>query len=1277
MPDSIYEELLDFTIELDCDNPLYYVSIELVEACLYPAYLFVECSGNISCEKLDCDNTSFLFCGSEVSSTTRNIEDNVTRYCGNNTGYTGGEVVYTIIPRISQSYTFVLSDVAQGADLDMFLLNSCEQEDCLATTDGNSSDVITYYLNVNNTYYLVVDADEIEGNGNSDFDLKVTGCCSTLPDTDNNFIIIPKSENTLALKFIENGNPLASGATDISWTLGNRNINQVSCPEGFIYDPITGNCFHCISESCDEDRFIEVTTDSEKLERLCVSWQKEEIGLTIPPTFQCYTQCKDICFPIDYSCDLISLVLSGNPENDYQFSIPDQYYVSSWLLHDGGTQIEFRDNDISNRIVFENLEEGKDYDVTVIYRANQFFGCFKVCTRRFCIDPIGDEGDTPETNIFLRFLDNQSANLYRYELKHDLPANAEVVNWQFYPVNKPEEAQRVEGSDESVDLDKNKGDEYTICLSFEKDGCVRIICDNFCLDFPSDMCTNSDIVSCSSNEPFVTSELKCEKGEVDIKVELPSNYEIAYWIDDRGECFTSTSYDITVYARGERGVDQFLDCYYRSCDTCCISVERIPIPYCIKYLPCNSTLSSTLDGRPNEFTLENLNLNTVCQDQLSSCTFTGVDEIIEFEKTGESFVLNLRHGENGLSLFVLDSAFNAVNVLDADGGTICKGQNVDAGGLVVPNNQSVGEIFTDIYSPLPKGQYYAVIQGGCLDFQNYEDDYSLELVCVCPAVEIDFGFVFSPEGEVGNEMNSCERSFTEGTEIEVKISFDDSLFDLINSDIDRVELYMNDQLVSGQSSGEWLIPDTLTSGTYELEMRLTDKCGNNLVKSCRILISESVCESGNNAYARIMYRGREIAGMVVMPETSGYYMVSTSGEVFTFGGAKHFGSAEADISGNEQITGMAAKPDGEGYWLVSNSGVVYPFGSASFYGPDATPVLLNGAIVGIASTATGAGYWLISSEGKVFAFGDAEPVPQLSFSNQDFQIVEVYNFVEDGIAIWGAVTLKGETYSYGRDLFSEFPGINCSRNFPFYEYLSFKVYTVDGDVTARFGGDDFIVSGAYDIIHIGFPEQNPAIDTLSFINSCGEVLNQTCLVQFLLTSNEPCDQTDVWFDFEGDRTSSNSASCVMTYTVGHDLSVKLGSDNISAIQSATLHFKGEEYSPDETIPTFEWTNIDTNMALGHYPISMTVLTYCEAITRECTVVIAPEEEPCTDLNFSINNQIQYPNSSSAIRETECAIYDRLGIKVDIRGADIVDVYLTIKDSETRIPISVQSDSSYF
>ena len=64
--------------------------------------------------------------------------------------------------------------------------------------------------------------------------------------------------------------------------------------------------------------------------------------------------------------------------------------------------------------------------------------------------------------------------------------------------------------------------------------------------------------------------------------------------------------------------------------------------------------------------------------------------------------------------------------------------------------------------------------------------------------------------------------------------------------------------------------------------------------------------------------------------------------------------------------GGVVTPDGKGYWLVSATGVVTTFGDAKFFG--SMPVTNATAIVGIVADAN-IGYRLITAQGNAIAFG--------------------------------------------------------------------------------------------------------------------------------------------------------------------------------------------------------------------------------------------------------------------------------------------------------------------
>jgi SpoIID/LytB domain protein len=113
---------------------------------------------------------------------------------------------------------------------------------------------------------------------------------------------------------------------------------------------------------------------------------------------------------------------------------------------------------------------------------------------------------------------------------------------------------------------------------------------------------------------------------------------------------------------------------------------------------------------------------------------------------------------------------------------------------------------------------------------------------------------------------------------------------------------------------------------------------------------------------------KPIVGMASTPDGGGYWLVASDGGVFSFGDANFYGST-GNLVLNKPIVGMASTPDGGGYWLVASDGGVFSFGDANFYGSTGN-LVLNKPIVGMVPTADGHGYWLVASDGGIFSFGD-------------------------------------------------------------------------------------------------------------------------------------------------------------------------------------------------------------------------------------------------------------------------------------------------------------------
>ena len=114
---------------------------------------------------------------------------------------------------------------------------------------------------------------------------------------------------------------------------------------------------------------------------------------------------------------------------------------------------------------------------------------------------------------------------------------------------------------------------------------------------------------------------------------------------------------------------------------------------------------------------------------------------------------------------------------------------------------------------------------------------------------------------------------------------------------------------------------------------------------------------------------RPIVGMTATPDDKGYWLVASDGGVFAFGDAGYYGST-GSLHLNRPVVGMTATPDGGGYWLVASDGGLFAFGDAGYYGSTGS-LRLNRPVVGMASTPDGRGYWLVANDGGLFAFGDA------------------------------------------------------------------------------------------------------------------------------------------------------------------------------------------------------------------------------------------------------------------------------------------------------------------
>ena len=110
------------------------------------------------------------------------------------------------------------------------------------------------------------------------------------------------------------------------------------------------------------------------------------------------------------------------------------------------------------------------------------------------------------------------------------------------------------------------------------------------------------------------------------------------------------------------------------------------------------------------------------------------------------------------------------------------------------------------------------------------------------------------------------------------------------------------------------------------------------------------------------------AAVAVMPDASGhgYWLVTATGNIYTFGDAPYFGAP-----GHGTVTSAVATPDGLGYWVLLADGQVLQFGDAAGDGsPPSGDFGGLDAASAIFATSDGGGYWVSSALGSVYNFGD-------------------------------------------------------------------------------------------------------------------------------------------------------------------------------------------------------------------------------------------------------------------------------------------------------------------
>jgi len=242
---------------------------------------------------LDCQNSIELTSGVKYSGNNVNGLNNVNNYsCAPNKAYKGKEILHSITTNIRSDLKITLTDNA--CNLDLFVLNSCADVNCIAYSDSGS---IILKNTEAGTYYIVVD-----GGDNSN-------------DCSYSIMAEVKEKDTLICNTAQN---LIAGFVYGSSTIGtSNNINKYSCDTTYMsgnekifkieLEQISTINLNVTKNLCDLNIYLfnECTLQS------CIAFGKKTLKNynTVPGTYY--------------------VVIDGYDQNNCDFNISYNYYIDT------------------------------------------------------------------------------------------------------------------------------------------------------------------------------------------------------------------------------------------------------------------------------------------------------------------------------------------------------------------------------------------------------------------------------------------------------------------------------------------------------------------------------------------------------------------------------------------------------------------------------------------------------------------------------------------------------------------------------------------------------------------------------------------------------------------------------------------------------------------------------------------------------------------------------------------------------------------------------------
>ena len=160
-----------------------------------------------------------------------------------------------------------------------------------------------------------------------------------------------------------------------------------------------------------------------------------------------------------------------------------------------------------------------------------------------------------------------------------------------------------------------------------------------------------------------------------------------------------------------------------------------------------------------------------------------------------------------------------------------------------------------------------------------------------------------------------------------------------------------------------------------------------------------------------------IMAVVTDNGTGGYWLVSSLGQVFTYGAANYYGGSPSTLVAKhnyfgDSVSAMVSTPSGHGYWLLTNYGTVFAYGDALMWATT-TSGLGNSPYnwySGITAAPAGGGFWLVRMNGTTYASG-ATPYGNQGLSSPGNYFVAMADSTNDGGYI--LMNLSGQNYAFG------------------------------------------------------------------------------------------------------------------------------------------------------------------------------------------------------------------------------------------------------------------------